>query len=287
MGSPFDDMDDFNDDIGLDAEDRAGVKTNKLEWYKGEKGRTDRAALLYFNPVHVTAVRVAMAAAKKEKKDLSDDDKKSIGRKSLEDLAAKLKKGVDALTPLEMLNLSDVRFKKMLAHYQEGLGYVISRLGLDGPDGDDVWKRLPEPRYYFSSILLLYPTNREGEIDKSRLSNGWQVKPWRFGPERYDRIYKLNSGMAQRGYTIASEDLLLECKDAQFQNIDINPAGPALYRKNEKFQAAVLTKALDIYDKLNPFREMSTADLRIKLGLGGAATADVGADDFGDILDNV
>jgi hypothetical protein len=93
--------------------------------------------------------------------------------------------------------------------------------------------------------------------------------------------------LVENGITIASQDLLIECKDTKFQNVTIDALGPAIYRKNPKFQEMVLTKAVELYDKLNPFREMTSSDLRIKLGLGGGGSASVGAEDFGDILNNV
>lgn len=275
--------DDLDEDIGLDAEDRAQVKSNKQDWFKAEKDRIDRVALVYFNTVDVTAARIA----KRKNSNITREELAEAGRKALEAAAAKLGKSVDALTPVERLNLNDVRFKKLLAHYQEGLGYVISRLGMDGQEADEAWKRLEAPKQHFTTLLLVYPTTREGEVIKEKLATGWKLVPWRFSPDRYQQICKRNVALVENGITIASQDLQIECKDTKFQNVSIDALGPAIYRKNPKFQELVLTKAVELYEKLNPFREMSSSDLRIKLGLGGGGAASVGAEDFGDILNNV
>lgn len=280
---PFSEYDDLDGDIGLDAEDRAQVRSNKQDWYKAEKGRIDRVAFVYFNTVDVTAVRIAT----RKNSGISRDEKIAVAKKALEARAQQLGKTVDALTPVDRLNLNDVRFKKMTAHYQEGLGYVISRLGLDGQESDEVWRRLPEAKQHFTTLLLVYPTTRDGEILKETLATGWKLVPWRFSPDRYNQICKRNVALVENGITIASQDIQIECKDTQFQNVTIDALGPAIYRKNPKFQELILTKAVELYEKLNPFREMTTADLRIKLGLGGGATASVGAEEYGDILDHV
>jgi hypothetical protein len=280
---PFSEYDDLDDDIGLDAEDRAQVKSNKQDWYKAEKGRVDRVAFVYFNTVDVTAARIA----KRKNAGISKDEMIAAGKAALEARAKKLEKTVETMTAVDRLNLNDVRFKKMLAHYQEGLGYVISRLGLDGAEADDAWRRLPEAKQHFTTLLLVYATTRDGEIIKEKLATGWKLLPWRFSPDRYSQICKRNVALVENGITIASQDIQIECKDTQFQNVTIDALGPAIYRKNPKFQELVLTKAVELYEKLSPFRDMTTADLRIKLGLGGGATASVGAEEYGDILDHV
>ena len=110
------------------------------------------------------------------------DSKGRCGRKATADRATALSKTADQLTPIEKLDLGTVHFKKMMAHYQQGLGFVVSRLGKDGADADGVWKRLPEAKLYFATLLLLYPTDREGNIDKEGLKRGdWRLIPWRFG----------------------------------------------------------------------------------------------------------
>lgn len=284
---PFDyDLDALDNDIGLDPEDRAQVRTNKLDWYKAEKGRIDRAAFVFFNTVDFTAMRVA----RRKTPGLSRTDLQEVARTALQGRAAALSppKQMSELNSIDRLDLNEVRFKKLLAHYQEGLGYVISRLGLDGPDYDMVWRSLPEPKQYFTTLLLIYPTTRDGKIIKDCLSTDWKVMPWRFSPDRYNQICKRNQSLVENGISIASQDITIECKDTQFQNVQIDGAGPAIYRKAVKFQEAVLTKALEMYEKLNPFREMTSTDLKIKLNMaGGGAVTTVGTEDYGDILDKV
>jgi hypothetical protein len=284
MSDPFTNYEEYESDLGLDDDDRKQAKAGAdIEWYKGVKNKTDRVAIVYFHPVDV----VAVTAARKKTPGMSKDDIIKLAQKTIAERATSIEKKPDELTVADKLDLNQVHFKKMNSHYQEGLGFVISRLGKDGAEGDEVWKRLPEMKTHFSTLLLVYPTNRDGTLDKERFANGWVLKPWRFSPKRYDSIWKVNNTLGLNGLSIANQDLLLECKDDKFQQIEISGAGPALWLRNPKFKEMVLAKATDYYDKLVPFREMSTPDLRAKIGMAGSAVQDVSGGDFNDLLENV
>ena len=61
---PFAEYEDLDDDVGLDVDDKVHGKTDQLEWFRGEKGRSYRVALLYFHPVEASAIKRARQAAK-------------------------------------------------------------------------------------------------------------------------------------------------------------------------------------------------------------------------------
>jgi hypothetical protein len=215
--------------------------------------------------------------------------------------AEALSKPIEQLTPIERLDPSVAHFKTMRAHYEDGLGFVISRLGLDGAEADLVWKRLPEPKTYISTLLLIYPTNPEGAINKDAFAG--QVKsgkvkllPWRFSPRVYEEVWNLNDGLKENKLSLASQDIKLECKEPQYQNISVAFGGASIWQKSPQLKAVVLAAALPLYEKLNPFRALTTDQLREKLtgkGSGGAAGAaggavdDISSDSFNDLLESV
>ncbi len=286
MSEDFENYESFEDDVGLGAEDKKHAKSNQVDWFKGEKGRTYRVALVYFHPLEANIY----AALKKANPNVSKAEVAEKIKAALAKRAADLGKAVDQLAPHDKLDTSNVRFKKIVANYKEGVGFVLSRLGKDGPDADVVWKTMGEPKSYFTTVLLIYPTNREGELIKEQLGSGWTVMPWRFGTKVYGTFHARSSSLRENNLSIASQDLTLKCTNTEFQNFDIDTAGPALWTKNPGFAAKVLGKAHGLYEKLVPFREMSTADLKIKLGLGGgsaATEAGVSDDDFNGLLDQV
>lgn len=284
MADPFESDESFEEDVGLGQEDKKHARSNQVEWFKGEKGRSYRAGLVYFHPLSIAIAR----ALKKKNPGATKEQMVEAYTKVITKRAEDLKKAVDQLTEAEKLDLNNVQFKKIKAMYKEGVGYVVSRLGLDGSDADDVWKMMGEEKIYFSSVLVFYPTNKDGEPIKEQLATGWTVKPWRFGPKVYGRLHQVAASMRENDLSIAGQDLMLKCTNTDFQNFDVDPGGKALWRRSEAFQAEVLAKAIPLYEKLNPFRTLSTADLRIKLGVDrGGGGQDVSDDDFSGLMSQV
>jgi hypothetical protein len=277
---PFADIEDFDDDVGLDEEDRQhATAPNQLEWFKGDKGRTYRISLLYFHPIEASIIRRARKKAKTEGVELTKDQAIALVKQALTKRAEELGKAVDQLTPVDKLDLNHVRFKKVLAHYKEGVGYALSRLGKDGPEADKIWQMMGDQKKYFCTVALIYPTKPQGQVIKEQLGTGWSVMPWRCHSGIYRDLIDETASLAVNKIKIAEQDLKCKCTNGDYQNFDINAAGPSIWRMDEKFKARVLAAAVELYDKLIPFRELSTADLRIKLGL----TSDNQGEDVSDI----
>ncbi len=282
----LDNMDDLDEDVGLSAEDKKHARSNQLEWFKGEKGRAYRVALVYFHPMKAAIVK----AVKKKNPAATKEDILPILTKALAKRAEELGKSPDQLEAYEQLDTSNVRFKKIEAHYKDGVGFVLSRLGKDGAEADAVWKTMGEPKSYFTTALLIYPTDREGNLASKDAGAGWTVMPWRFSTRVFGDMHAKSASLRENSLSIATQDLLLKCTNTDYQNFDINPTGPALWAKNPKFSSAVLAKAFALYEKLIPFREMSTADLKIKLGIGGGSSGSeesVTDEDFNALINQV
>lgn len=287
--------DQYEDDIGVDSdEDKRYGSGNRLEWFKGEKNRCYRVALVYFHTADVCAVTNARASAKKAGNSLSNEDIDKIAKEAIAKKATGLNKKADELTAVEKLDTSQVKFRHFMAHYKDGIGYVLSRLGKDGAEADAAWKTLGDPKHYYSTVVLFYPCDsdgnlprKDGELDKSRVLNDWRILPWRFGPKNYDAIWSVNKGLRSNDLTIADQDLILKCDNAEFQNFKITGGGKATWRRSPEFTRRVLEKASVLYDKLVPFREMSSADLQIKLGMSTASKGDDVSSEMDDLMDGV
>ncbi len=273
-------------DIGLGDEDKGKVQTNQLEWYKGEKGRTDRVALVYFNSIDVTARRKIL----QQRPDVSVEQQKAIIAKVRGQLAEKLGKTADALDQVDLLDTSEARFKTVTASFKKEIGYVAWPKNIP-PAEEKVWAKAGDRKDYVITVLLWYPTDREGEVEKERLKH-FRVLPWRFTPEKYDTFRKINKGLQEGNSSISQVDLNFSCSDTQYQKITITQAGPAIYLKNAQLKRAVLDKAVALYSKLNPFRELTIDELREKLGMppvGGSSSggSDFSGEDFSAVLSGV
>jgi len=276
MSELFDDYDAIDTDIGLDEEGKK-VASDQAEWFKmGSKGQIFRMAFAYFHPIDHNMVAKKVAAAKEAGQTVSLEKKREIGKKVLERLAEQSGKKVEQLTLIDRLDLSEVKFKQFRAHYAQGLGFVHSRLGLDGVEADAVWKRLEEPKNYFTTLVLIYPANARGDFRAEDMSKLAEVRliPWRMSRGLFMSIWKHNAGLQSNGLSIASQDFKAECVDPAYQKIDISLAGPAIWQRDPAYKRAILEKAVGMYDKLDPFRTMTTDQLRAKLGLGSTAMAD-------------
>jgi hypothetical protein len=273
------DLEGYDDEVGLSSEDKKHARSNNLEWFKGEKGRSYRCALVYFNSVEATLIKAAKKKGMTDKAEITGLIGKALAKR-----AEEIGKSVDQLTAIDKLDLLNVRFKKIDAHYKEGVGYCLSRLGKDGAEADVVWRTMGDVKTYFTTTLLVYPTDRDGTPIKEALATQWNVIPWRFSSKIFKRLHEVAESLRSNDLNICLQDLSLKCTNTDFQNFDIDGAGKAIWRSNEKLMAKILEKAHPMYDKLVPFRELSTADLKIKLGIGGSAGTDSSLDDSFDGL---
>lgn len=290
MSDPFAELDnlDVDDDssVGLGAEDKKHAKSNREEWFKGEAGCSYRVHLVHFWPLVRSTAAAAQATAKEKGEKLTKEQLQEVAKKALIKRAEELGKPVDQLLDHEKLDTREVRFNKILFHYKEGVGYAVSRLGMDGDAADEVWKMMGEQQKCFTTVALVYPTNREGEIDRDALTTKWRVLPWRLSPTNYAQFHEVASSLRANDLSIANQDVLLHyVKKKNFTVLDkMTGSGKAIFRANEKFMNKVLEKACLLYDKLQPFREISTSDLRLKLGLNDNKADDVSSDDMEDLL---
>jgi hypothetical protein len=287
-------------DVALDEGSEKFTRKHD-EWLKFTKGQVVRASFVYFSRYDLNAVIRVRAAAKKAGEVLAPEQLKMIGRKAIEARAAQLNKTVGQLDNVDMIDIADCKFKQFMYHYQAPLGYITSKLDAsgrtkEGVEADKVWKSLEEPKQGFSTLLLIYPTNAKGEIgesEKNRILTDWRLVPWRFSKRTFEDIWKSNAGLRENNLSLSTQDIKIECKEPQYQQVGVSFVGQAIWQRNEKFRRQVLEAALPMWDKLLPFKEMSTAQLREKLGLDGpSGVSDVSmargaVPDFNDMLDRV
>jgi hypothetical protein len=279
------DYNEFSDDVALEAEDKAKVGRHHQEWLKMTKGQVILGALVYFHAVDATAAKAFRWDAKRAFREATPEEIKVAAQKALEARASSLTpaKTVDELTADERLDLSLVQFKSFRAHYKDRLGFVLSRLGKDGVESDRIWSKLPPAQQYFSTLLLIYPTTREGKHDVDAIKTGkWRLLPWRFSRRTYDDLWDLHNGLRSNQMSLAGQDIRMECHDATYQKISVSFVGKSAWQSHDGFKKTVLAQAMRMYGKLVPFREVSTDQLRHKLGLPDASSEDwVSALDIG------
>lgn len=277
-------------DISLD-DPKIQVGKPSFDWLTfTKKGEKKIGAFVYFYRLEEQVLK-ALAG-----KGLSADEKISKVQEALDARAKELGKSVSELEDWEKLDISQARLKITKSQYKEGIGNVVTLLGKGSGADDLVWKQLGDVRTQVSTAFLEYPLKVNGDFDSATLAAQIQedavvIKPWKFGGKTYDTIKSLSDGYKENGISLAAQNIVLECTDLKFKAISVGVKGPAVWIKTPKSKEVVLKAALNIYPHITPARELTTEQLREKLGIAEAASGGLGKDvsstEFDSLLDSV
>jgi len=294
----YDDLD-FSQTVTL-GKGQKKLSANQQDWLTlSTKGQKIRASFVYFNTFDVNLVSDFVAQCKDQGKPYTSEDLKKVGGVALKKLAEKLGKEVEALTEFDKIDTSRPAFKVLRSHYKEGVGSVLSRLGKDGPEADKLWQSLGEPKTHATTLLLVYPCDDDGDVNGEefvRMVKAGKIKlvPWKFSQKLYEKIYRANAPLIKMNTSLSQMDVIIECTNPAYKDAEIQADGNATWLQHEAIKKAVLEKAIPMYKDLNPFREMTTEQLREKLGMGGSdssgdrqSSVDISSVDFDDMLKDV
>ena len=183
------------------------------------------------------------------------------------------------------------RFTAAKRFFIQNVGYVLD-------SGPEVARYAPGPsKLTVGTVLIVWPTNRKGEPDKSRLLTDYDVKPWLFSTTIYDTLKTIH-----KEFPFAEKDLLITCTDTQYQKMNLVPCNSSIMRTflaadTAQAKAAVdaifaAVKGVDAGMQDLIARKLTPAQIAEKLGGapagggGGNAALDTAAVDdmIGDML---
>jgi hypothetical protein len=105
--------------------------------------------------------------------------------------------------------------------YVDGVGYFIYR----GPEFSKLANA--QPRTAIGTIVVLWPTNAKGQLDKERLAeNDVHALPWVFSQDKYEAFSPFHEE-----FHFGNHDMGAHCTDSQFQKMTFNPLKDGLLRK--------------------------------------------------------
>lgn len=127
---------------------------------------------------------------------------------------------IDEEGKLEM-DADKPNFRGCERHYVPGVGYVMNR-------GPDFTKVIGEPpKKVVGTIVVWWPTDREGEVDLAAIAKGKaRVWPWTFDPGKYSNL-KANF----KEFPPGKHDFLVSCTDSQYQKLTFSACRESLLRK--------------------------------------------------------
>jgi hypothetical protein len=186
-----------------------------------------------------------------------------------------------------------IRFIAGNRWYKEGCGYILD------PEDEELKARFrsmlgEEPGQQIGTIVCVYATDKDGELYKDEdtgkfLPLKYEVLPWVFGRDKYDRLRKLNKKFALRSY-----DIEASCTDTQYQKMDFNPHTEGLWARKDERKAKILKEVAKLVTGGNPNLGIaySLERLQEKLGIstpdsGGDAGAAVSNEDIDELLDDI
>ena len=152
------------------------------------------------------------------------------------------------------------------ANFIPGCGYVINK-------GAEYTKVAggEAPRQRIATVIIVWPTDKKGELDKSRLSEA-EVKVWVISGDKFQTLKGINAE-----FPFAKHDFKATCSDAQYQKMTFTPCKDsvlAMLSNNEKAQPLIakwIEKAQELAGAINDHigREMTIQQIRDKLAGGG------------------
>lgn len=150
------------------------------------------------------------------------------------------------------------------SNWVDGVGHVINK----GPEytklaGGDA------PRKRIVTIIMIYPTTRNGDIDKAALIRGEiEVFPWVISGDKFSNLKNVN-----KEFPFGSHDCMAACSDAQYQKLVFTPCKDSFFRaltnnpKTAHILESVIAKGQAILASIQDHvgKEMSIQQLRDKL----------------------
>jgi len=203
--------------IDLDGFSDETIKGTDVEKYVGKKGVTDRLGLIYH--------RVPLSEIPKDK---------------LASIKQKLESG-----EIERSKVNGVEYINQLkpwaarVHYDDkfGLNYFFC---LSTPGKKEVCcEKFGQPKVRISVIVAHYATNKDGKLNAPMSYN---LKPWVFNEQKYTSLKSKNAE-----FPLLSRDILVTCKEDQFQQLDFTPCKDSAWRANKDLENAVYEESLSLY----------------------------------------
>lgn len=117
--------------------------------------------------------------------------------------------------------------------FRDGVGYFLA----SSPELEKLSQNPPKP--VVGTVMVLWPTDRKGELDKARLSSGdFDVKSFVFSEDKYQDLKTKNSE-----FPFGKHDVKITCTDAQYQKLTFSSC-------KDSCLELILAKKPEVYARL-------------------------------------
>jgi hypothetical protein len=176
--------------------------------------------------------------------------------------------------------------------YHPEVGYVID----DGPEFNKISVATGgrPSKLAVATVVVQWPTDRNGQIEKSRLSKGdFSVLPWIFSKDKYQSLKKTHSK-----FHFGAHDISVDCSDGQYQKMTFTPERDNLLslflKKNPEMAEKVLAQTQEVINGIRRSiaQELTLDEFKERLGRGESKPdsfegMNVSESDITDVMDDI
>jgi len=180
------------------------------------------------------------------------------------------------------------KFIKASRHYVEGNGYIISQ----GAEWDQLASTYGSKgkKLAFGSVIIVWPTDRDGAVEKSKLATGWKVQTVILDKNKFSTLLKIHNE-----WNLSEVDINISCptgggqyQKLNFMNCKENLLAKIMSSDNAELKAkiskAVADAGANVRNDLG--RDVTIPQLKSMFGLASSEfkTSSLSNDDVNDLL---
>ena len=171
--------------------------------------------------------------------------------------------------------------------YHPDAGYVLN----NGPEFAKISSSTGGglPKMAVATLVVQWPTDRSGEIEKSRLEKGdILVMPWIFSKDKYASLKKTH-----KRFHFGAHDVTVDCSDAQYQKMTFTPERDNLFvlirEKNPDLAKKIISEARSVLANLEGSiaQDLTIDQFKEKLGMSDFEGVKASNSDIKSTLDDL
>lgn len=171
--------------------------------------------------------------------------------------------------------------------YHPDVGYVLN----NGPEFAKLSAATGgnSPKMAVATLVIQWPTDRSGEIERSRLAKGdVLVMPWIFSKDKYASLKKTH-----KRFHFGAHDVTVDCSDAQYQKMTFTPERDNLFlvirEKNPDLAKRIIAQAQEVISNLENSiaQDLTIEQFKEKLGMSDFEGVKASDSDVSSIMDDI
>ena len=175
------------------------------------------------------------------------------------------------------------RFRGGNRIWVNGVGYVVA----SSPEVAKITGGTP--KMTVATVVVVWPTDKNGTIDKNRMKNGeCDVIPWVFSKRKYSELKAVASE-----WPLGEHDLKITCTEEQYQQTTLTNCRENFLNKLQQKGGTTFTDIVErvesVANDLNSFigNDYTIDQLKEKMGMATTSSTENTTEEVDDLIDNM